>query len=77
VKGQGFARAGIFRPGMLDRGDKARAIEKVCYFAILMCYKCYIWLQRRVYRPCGAVLWHLQAWHAGKGGGQGVRDRQG
>ncbi|KAF6257651.1 hypothetical protein COO60DRAFT_1206333 [Scenedesmus sp. NREL 46B-D3] len=28
VKGQGFARAGIFRPGMLDRGDKARAIEK-------------------------------------------------
>lgn len=29
VKGQGFARAGIFRPGMLDRGDKARSIEKV------------------------------------------------
>eukprot|EP00882_Tetradesmus_deserticola_P001979 GHRQ01002121.1.p1 GENE.GHRQ01002121.1~~GHRQ01002121.1.p1 ORF type:complete len:278 (+),score=130.78 GHRQ01002121.1:147-980(+) len=28
VKGQGFARAAIFRPGMLDRGDKARAIEK-------------------------------------------------
>ncbi|KAF6254857.1 hypothetical protein COO60DRAFT_1703115 [Scenedesmus sp. NREL 46B-D3] len=28
VKGQGFVRAGIFRPGMLDRGDKARAIEK-------------------------------------------------
>jgi hypothetical protein len=29
VKSQGFGRAGIFRPGMLDRGDKARAIEKV------------------------------------------------
>jgi hypothetical protein len=29
VKSQGFVRAGIFRPGMLDRGDKARAIEKV------------------------------------------------
>ncbi|WIA44601.1 hypothetical protein OEZ86_007319 [Tetradesmus obliquus] len=29
VKGQGFARGGIFRPGMLDRGDKARSIEKL------------------------------------------------
>ncbi|WIA24116.1 hypothetical protein OEZ85_013714 [Tetradesmus obliquus] len=29
VKGQGFARVGIFRPGMLDRGDKARSIEKL------------------------------------------------
>ncbi|KAF8055279.1 HTATIP2 [Scenedesmus sp. PABB004] len=29
VKAQGFSRAAIFRPGMLDRGDRARSIEKV------------------------------------------------
>lgn len=29
VKSQGFARAAIFRPGMLDRKEKARFIEKV------------------------------------------------
>eukprot|EP00878_Enallax_costatus_P044876 GHUV01053650.1.p1 GENE.GHUV01053650.1~~GHUV01053650.1.p1 ORF type:complete len:209 (+),score=94.39 GHUV01053650.1:36-662(+) len=29
VTSQGFARAAIFRPGMLDRGDKARGIEKI------------------------------------------------
>jgi hypothetical protein len=29
VKSAGFARAAIFRPGLLDRGDKARLWEKV------------------------------------------------
>lgn len=29
VKSAGFSRTAIFRPGLLDRGDKARALEKV------------------------------------------------
>lgn len=29
VKAQNFERTAIFRPGMLDRGDEARAVEQV------------------------------------------------
>ncbi|GAX79906.1 hypothetical protein CEUSTIGMA_g7346.t1 [Chlamydomonas eustigma] len=59
VKAQLFARTSIFRPGLLDRGDKARAVEAALLNIVPTI---------KAVDVAKVMIWDAEAWNDHKGG---------